>query len=143
MSRYFLFVFYVAISLLIGKEFHPFSTFPMFNSFPNYGYVFFLKNERDEVVTYGRNFAKSKNAGYVAHTYYSFFNSHNYSCGFGEEDSAHVREAGKVLLEMILKDENTDALDFDSLKIYRRFYFLENEQLTFRDDLMYEDAVRP
>ena len=143
MSKYLLLISYVVTSLLVGKEFHPFSTFPMYNSFPNYGYVFFLKNEKNQEVTYGKNFSSSKNAGYVAHTFYSFCNIHNYAFGNGKEESAHLQEAGEALMNMIVKDENTAALPFDTLKLYRRYYFLENDQLNYNDDLMYAKAVRP
>lgn len=143
MSKYLLLISYVVISLLIGKEFHPFSTFPMYSSFPNYGYVFFLKNEKQQIVNFDRNFSEAKNAGYVAHTFYSFCGSHHYSCGFGKEEPTHLKEAGKALLEMIVKDENTAALGCDSLLLYRRFYHLENEQLIYQDDLLYAQTIRP
>lgn len=145
MKKYWLFLVYVAVSLLIGKEFHPFSTFPMYNSFPNWGYVFLLKNERNEIVSYGKNFkdGQQKNAGYVGHTFYSFMEQNHYPYGYGKEDTAQLHQAGAVLMQMVVKGEVTDTFHFDTLKLYRRFYFLKNEQLNYRDDLLYAQPLRP
>ena len=143
MRRYLLLIFYVVISLLIGKDFHPFSLFPMYNSFPNYSYVFYLKNERGEIVPYTQRFTLAKNAGSVAHQYSSFFNFHHYRSGFGEEDSVHLKEAGKELMGMLLQGENTSKFGFDTLMLYRRYYRLHNDSLNYQDDLIYEQAVKP
>ena len=143
MKKYSLLIGYVLISLVLKNEFHPFSKFPMYNSFPNWGYVFFLRNENDELIPFSKNFSRNKNAGYIAHTYYSFFNHKGYYCGWGKEDSIHNKEAGKELLTMILKDENYSKFDFDSIKLYRRMYYLDNGQLTHKDLILYEEALKP
>ena len=144
-GKFFLFTAYLAVSLFIGYECHPFSTFPMYNSFPNYAYVFFLKNERNETVYYGLNVAngRKKNAGYVAHVYYSFFNHHHYNVGMGREKPEHLAQAGAQMMDMIMDGENFSTKNFDTLKLYRRYYFLAHNRLKFRDDLMYEKNVRP
>lgn len=145
MKNYALLLFYVAASLLIGKEFHPFSRFPMYNSFPNWSYVFYLKNERGEMVCYRRDLADGdkKNAGGVAHMFYSLFDYKGYKYGDGKEDTAQLHSAGKELMATILKGEDTNRFKFDTLKLYKRYYHLEKEQIVYRDDLMYEQAVKP
>ena len=143
MRKCFLLIFYVVVSILIGKDFHPFSTFPMYNSFPNWSYAFYLKNEKGDVVPYRTNFLPGKNAGLVAHQYSSFFSYHNFRCGFGEEDSLNLKMAGKELLGMLLQGENRSKFAFDTLKLYKRFYYLKNDNIMYRDDLMYEQAVKP
>jgi len=127
--------------LLIGKEFHPFSLFPMYNSFPNYGYAFYLKNEHNEMVPFSKNFSPDKNAGYIAHTYASFFNYNGFKSGFGIESPEHLRLVGNELMDAILKDVNN--LPFDTLKLYRRNYFIEKEKLTYKDDLIHERRIKP
>ena len=145
MKNYALLLFYLVASLLIGKEFHPFSLFPMYNSFPNWSYVFYLKNEKNEMVCYRKDLAHGeiKNAGTVAHAFYSFFNFHNYRYGSGKEDTLQFNAAGKKLLTMIIAGEDFTHFKYDSLKLYRRYYHLEKEQIVYRDDLMYAQAVRP
>jgi hypothetical protein len=143
MQRYLLLILYVAISLLIGKDFHPFSPFPMYNSFPNYSYVIFLKNTKGDVVPYHKNFSIEKGAGLLGHQYASFFNYHHYRSGFGEEDSVHLKEAGKELMGMLLQGEDRSKFDFDTLLLYRRYYHLNNDSINYRDDLIYEQAVKP
>ena len=142
MRKYFLLVFYVVVSLLIGREFHPFSLFPMYNSFPNYSYAFFLKNEKGELVPFRSNFSRAKNAGGVAHQYASFFNFHHYEDGFSAEDSAHVKEAGQALMASILQGENISHFSFDTLRLYRRDYHLNNNQINYQDDLIHEQALQ-
>jgi len=141
MRKSFLFLFYVVVSLLIGKEFHPFSLFPMYNSFPNYSYAFLLKNEKGELIPYRKNFSKDKNAGGLAHQYYAFFNYHHYQGGFGGEDSVYIKEAGKELMAKLLQDENTNRFNFDTLRLYKRYYHLDHDSIRYRDDLMYEQAI--
>lgn len=142
MRKYFLFAAYVFLALLVRQEFHPFSRFPMYNSFPNWGYVFFLKNERGETVPYEKHFSINKRAGYVAHTFYTLFSHHGFYYSDGKEKPEHMEAGGKELLNMIVKDEPTGSFNFDSLGLYRRFYFLQEDTLTFRDDLMYAQRVK-
>ena len=51
--------------------------------------------------------------------------------------------AGKELLGMLLQGENRSKFAFDTLKLYKRFYYLKNDNIMYRDDLMYEQAVKP
>ena len=145
MKSYTLLLFYLVASLLIGKEFHPFSRFPMYNSFPNWSYVFYLKNEKNELVCYRRDLADGdkKNAGAVAHMFSSLFDYKGYNYGDGLEDSIQLRSAGKDLMTMILKNEDPNRFKFDTLKLYKRYYHLQKGQIVYRDDLMYAQAVRP
>ncbi len=142
MTKYLLLISYIILTFWVGKEFHPFSKFPMYCAFPNWAYVFYLKNEKGEIVSFGKNFSENKNAGYITHTYSSFFNFHNYQYGFGKEDSAQLKEAGNELITMILKDENQAKFNFDTLRLYKRFYSLENNQLHYRDDLIGERPLK-
>jgi hypothetical protein len=114
----------------------------MYNSFPNYGYVFFLKNERNEIVTFGKNFSKSKNAGYVGHTFYSICEHHGFSYGSGKEKPEDMKVAGEELMNMIVKDEDIEHLGFDSLKLYRRYYYLDKRTLEYRDDVIYAQSIK-
>ena len=67
----------------------------MYNSFPNWGYVFYAKNEREETLFYYKDFKQSKNAGYVAHTFYSLLNNKGwYDYGYGQEKPEWMQEAG-------------------------------------------------
>jgi hypothetical protein len=143
MSRYFLLIFYLVVSLLLSKEFHPFARFTMYNSFPNYSYAFFLKDEKGNLLPFGKSFAEQKDAGQVAHQFHAFFDYHQYNSGFGEEDTAHLKEAGKELIGRILQGENTAKLDFKIVSLYRRFYHVENDSIIYRDDLLYEQVIKP
>lgn len=133
---------YVFLALLIRCEFHPFSLFPMYNSFPNWGYVFYVENERGEVVPFRTKFSVNKDAGNVAHNFYTYSNLHQLDYGYGVESPSHLKNAGKEMMAMIIKNEPLDKLDFDTLKLYRRYYFLENDDIKHKDDLMYVQPIR-
>ena len=108
------------------------------------GLHFFLKNEKNENVYYDKNFpSRNKSAGYVAHTFYTSFDHHQYKYGFGKEDSAQLAETGKELLNMVLRGEDKNKFDFDTLQLWRRYYFLKDGKLNFRDDFIYAQAVQP
>ncbi len=143
MKAYILLLLYIISSLLIRKEFHPFSLFPMYNSFINYGYVFFVKNEQGDILPFYKKFSAGKNAGYTAHAFGAFCHYHGYSFGFGKEDSVLLKQAGRELTDMLLRNEDFRNSSFDSLCLYKRYYYLKNGKLLYRDDLMYEKAIRP
>jgi hypothetical protein len=142
MKKYLLFSLYLSLSLLIG-EFHPFSQFPMYNSFPNYAYAFYVSNENEQLVPYSKNFHFNKNAGHLAHIFYATFSHYNYPYGYNQEDSTHLKVVGKELIERLLSQENTDNYHFDTLILYKRCYFLREEQIHYTDQIMYEKAVHP
>lgn len=143
MKNYLLLIFYVAVSLLIGREFHPFSNYPMYNSFPNYGYVFYITNERDSLIPLGITFRGHKSAGYVGHMYCSFMNSKGYPGGEEKETPEQLQEAGKMLLNNLLESPYANAIQADTVKLYRRCYLLEKGKLINHNYLMYERAVKP
>lgn len=142
MKKYFLFGAYLLLSLVIG-EFHPLSRFPMYNSFPNYAYVFYLNDEKAQLVPYLKYFDFSKNASYVAFDFYSFFNYNNYPLGYGNENPIHLKKAGESLTNMILEQKGALPYDFDTLKIYRRNYFIKDNHIQYNDHMMYEKALHP
>ena len=140
MKSYLLLISYVAISWLLVEDFHPFSRYPMYSSFPNWGYVFFLKNEKDSTLFINRAFGdtKNNNTGYISHHFYSLCNTYHYYYGDGKEKTEELRAAGKEILQSLLAKERR-LMDYaDTLKLNQRFYFLKNNQLSYRDRLMYE-----
>ena len=143
LNLYYLFIGYLVISLSIGVEFHPFSRFPMYSSFPNSAYVFFLKNENDSIVPFHKYFSPAKNTGYVAHIFYSYFKYHGYSNVNDYDNPVYLRSAGKEIVRMIVNGENLSKSGFDSLKLYRRNYYLQNDVIQYRDKMMYEQGVKP
>jgi hypothetical protein len=143
LNNYSIFIAYVLICLVIGTEFHPFSNFPMYSSFPNSAYVFFLKNEQDKIVPLHQYFNQAKNTGYLAHIFYSSFKYHRYVNASDYDNPVYLKTAGKEMMHVILKDENTTALDFDSLKLYRRNYYLKSDSIKYQDVLIYEQGIKP
>jgi len=133
---------YVLLVLLIRREFHPFSRFPMYDSFPNWGYVFYVLNERNEIVPYKKRFSINKDAGNVAHNFYIYSNQHKLDCGYGIESPEHLHDAGREMMAMIIKNEPVAEMDFDTLRLYRRYYFLENNAIKYKDDLMYVQRIK-
>lgn len=142
MKNYFLFLTYILLSLLIGEA-HPFSEFPMYNHFPNYTYVFYVSDEKNEVIPYLKKFNFSKNAGFIAHKFYSICDYNNYFYGFNKENPLHLNKVGKELMEFILEGENTTSFDFDTLKLYKRYYFIQNNQIQYEDQLMCAKSIHP
>ncbi|MBL7793992.1 MAG: hypothetical protein JNK77_16815 [Saprospiraceae bacterium] len=140
MKKYFLFGAYLILSLVIG-EFHPFSRLPMYNSFPNYAYIFYLSDENERLIPYLKYFDYSKNASYIAFFFYSICTQHNYPYGTDQEDPDHLEKTGKEIMDIILKNEDTTPFDFDTLKLYRKNYYIHNNQIRYTDYLMYEKAI--
>ena len=142
MRKVFLFIFYIVATVVIGKEFHPFSRFPMYSTFPNYSYSFYLHNERGELVPFTKYFS-AKKSGNVSHQYFSFFDFKGYNSGFGTEDSIQLNEAGKELMHEIVISHRLRAFDFDSLLLFRRCYYLQKGTICYNDKLLYEQVAEP
>jgi hypothetical protein len=114
----------------------------MYDSFPNWAYVFYITNEHNEIVPYKKKFSINKDAGNIAHSFYMLFGNKNWYYGYGQEKPEHIKIAGKALIEKTIKNEDLSGLNFDTLKMYQRYYYLENDSIKYRDLLMYAERIK-
>lgn len=129
MKKYFLFLSYVVICVLI-PEIHPFSKYPMYSSFPNYSYSFYVADKNDSLIPFHDNFKIRANE--IAHTYYEICSNHNFKCGFGAETDSQLSVVGCEMLDHIIKLRKS-TLVADSISLHRIYYLFEGGKIKSYD----------
>lgn len=128
LDRVGVFAVYCTISLTVG-EWHPFSQFPMYNSFPNWSYAFYLADESGEMVPSWDAF--EVDAGHLAHQFYGICQHHGIAYGHGMETEEELRFIGDKMLESV---DGKYRLAYDSeLRLFRRHFLFEGDTLKYID----------
>ena len=126
-----IFVPYIVISMYTG-ELHPFSQFPMYNSFPNWSYLFYIKTQEGRMVS--PLFELKSNSGAIAHVYYSACQRYEVEYGMGLETPEEMRMIADEILISLVKDKP----DFrgDTLYFYKRHFYLVDKEIREKETLM-------
>lgn len=123
-----LFAVYCAISLSVGEQ-HPFSRFPMYNSFPNWSYAFYLTDVSGEMIPWWHAF--EVDAGHIAHRFYGICQHYGIAYGHGMETEEELKFIGTELLKSV---DGKCRLSYDSeLHLFRRHFFFEEGSLMHHD----------
>jgi hypothetical protein len=88
---------YVAISVAIGSEQHPFSMMPMYSSIPNIAYSFKLSDGQGNLVPIRPAFKTS--SGRLSHAYPSYCGAAGIVCGTGQETALELKAVGRLLAQ--------------------------------------------
>jgi hypothetical protein len=137
MKGVFLFALYVGLSLMLD-EFHPFSRFPMYDSFPNYAYSFYIADSKDELVPFREDFRTQANE--ISHMYCEICDEHKFARGFGQETEQQLNIVGQELLTYILHARKK-PLTMDSLSIHRVYYQFEEGKIITHDQQLCKRKV--
>jgi hypothetical protein len=122
------FVAYCAISLAIG-EWHPFSKFPMYSSFPNWSYAFYLSDEAEEMIPWWSAF--QVDAVHMAHRFYGICQHNGIAYGHGMESAVELRFIGNEMLKSV---QDGYQLPYEKeLNLYRRHFFVEGDSIIHVD----------
>jgi hypothetical protein len=116
--------------MLFFREIHPFSRFPMYSSFPNWAYSFYLTNESDEVIPFS---TINTDGGAIGHLYGSVSDEFNIPYGEFMESKEELNKIGDRILNIILHSEELNA---KKLKLYRKAFYYQNDTIRERTDLM-------
>lgn len=122
MKNYSLFLFYVLVSLLIG-EFHPFSRYEMYNSFPPTALAFMLTTPNGNIIPLKEYFH-----------YKTADLSHNYSALQAE---GIEKNKGRQLFEQLLT-YRFKALPFDTVVLQKTELQFTKEKLNVVNTPVYE-----
>lgn len=136
-QRSWLFASYAGLSLLIG-EIHPFTTVPMYTTFPNYAYSFKLTDTKGNLIPIAKYYHSSSDE--LSHQFSNIANNLHLS-STDYEDSYNMRIIGKMLFTgMRMNVKNTPPVD--SIQLYLVSYTRNNGNITAKETLMYADGVR-
>ncbi|MDX2001057.1 MAG: hypothetical protein SFW35_01375 [Chitinophagales bacterium] len=135
-KNYLIFFGFVTVTFLVG-EVHPFSHFPMYNSFPNWSYAFFITDERNDTLFFEHHFRTS--AGPFAHQFYTICQHKGFAYGNRIETKAQLQEVGKAMLGLI--EWKNKPSKTKMLRLYRRTFMLTDGKLNIIDELMAEKSI--
>lgn len=128
-----------AIGYLVFGETHPFSRYPMYSSFPNWSYVFYITDKEDNIIPFEQI---NIHGAEVSHLYYLLSEDLQILCGDFQESEEDLDRLGTRMIE-ILKIQK--GFDYPYLKLYRGGFYLENDSIIRTDQLMttieYEDSI--
>ena len=117
-------------SLLLAEQ-YPFTRFPMYNSFPNYSYVFYLSDVKNHPIPLSE---VAMVGGELAHHYFAIANAHGFSNGNNLETRQHLQQIGKEMARMIRQKKPNFTKKF---LIHRLYFFKQNNQLKKQDRVIY------
>lgn len=127
------------IGYLVFGETHPFSRYPMYSSFPNWSYVFYITDKEDKIIPFENI---NIHGAEVSHLYYLLSEDLQILCGDFQESEEDLDILGTRMIE-ILKIQK--GFDYPYLKLYRGGFYLENDSIIRTDQLMttieYEDSI--
>jgi hypothetical protein len=131
------FLLYVALSWWL-PEFHPFSRYPMYSSFPNYAYSFYVSDSAGQLIPYKKYF--KTRASEVSHQYCEVFDSHKWVRVMGLETDSQLRAGGAELLRNIILTKTTE-LPRGTIQLHRLYYRFENDSIHCHATQLAEDQV--
>ncbi|MDB4061253.1 hypothetical protein N9515_04830 [Vicingaceae bacterium] len=115
-------LFYILVVLLVG-EIHPFSRFPMYSSFPNWSYSFYLTDETDKIVP----FSKLKTFGSsVGHLYGSVANELNIPYGNFSESKEELKQIGDRMIYVLI---DSNELEANYIKLNLKGFYYQNDSI--------------
>lgn len=116
-------------------EFHPFSSFPMYNQLPNWSYVFYFTDEQDQLIP-GKNL--NITGGQLGHLYYNIASAQNIETGNGLENDSSLNLIGQIMLEEVMKYNPNFIV---RIKLKRKYFYLSNDKINVKENLMYENKL--
>ncbi len=133
-------IIYIFTSLIIG-EFHPFSKFPMYSSFPNWSYSFFLTDSNNKFIPFNKF---NMSGGEMGHWFYSICENKKIQYGNGMESRQELNLVGNEMIELMFKKNKyvSTIAERKNIKLYRLFCFYSNDTIQKKYYLMYDGNVK-
>ena len=119
------FLLYVALSWWL-PEFHPFSRYPMYSSFPNYAYSFYVSDSTGQLLPY-KNFF-SVRASEVSPQYCEVFDNHGWVRGLGRETDSQLQTCGAELMANLIRAKK-EALPASTIQLHRLYYRFDKDSI--------------
>ncbi len=111
------------LGLIVFREVHSFSRFPMYSSFPNWSYSFYLTNESDEIIPFS-NLETDGSA--VGHLYGSVSQELDILYGDFMESEVELQKIGDRMMNILLESRGHKDSYY---KLYRKAFYYENDSI--------------
>ena len=130
-------LFYMFFSLIIGET-HPFSCFPMYSSFPNWSYAFYLADENDKLIP-AEQFQTT--GGKMGHTFYSICESKKTIYGEGKESKIELQTIGKEMMDLILLNNKISTINHSKIALHRIYFYYQKDTIRKINQVIYERSL--
>ena len=117
-AKIIVFVLYLVCSLVFG-EFHPFSKFPIYSSFPNWSYCFFIQNTKGDTLFWDKELGTYEAS--VSHMYSSICQYENIKYGHGMESAEELEIVGNLIMNQVIENQ-PKSLKMDTLYLWRKHF---------------------
>ena len=137
-TKTFVVIFIYLIGLMVFGEVHPFSEFPMYNSFANWSYAFYLTDTNDSLIPCRKLNTRGVNLG---HSFYAICNERDIDYGDGLESIADLKKVGFEMMRLVISKPENKNIKTKKLKLWRIYYYYENDSIIQKKLLMYESNM--
>ena len=122
-----------AFGAFLFGEFYPFTKFPMYSSFPNYSYVFYLTDEHGAFVPLNKYHSFG---GAFSHVFFSTANDLEIQNGYGKESKLELYRIGKKMMHYL---ELESGQKIRNIQIHRIHFFHWKNKIVKLDRVLYEN----
>jgi hypothetical protein len=128
---------YVLLSLIFGEN-HPFTRMPVYNSFPNFGYSFYLSDKEQKMFPARAYF--NYNAGELSHIYFSICRENEWPVDKNEtpEELSRIGE----IMTAIMKQREGAHWPEGIVQLHRVCYFMSNDSIHKKDTILNETCFK-
>ncbi len=137
-SKTFIVVFIYLFGVIIFGEVHPFSKFPMYNSFANWSYVFYITDHNDSLIPCKK---LHTTGGKLGHNFYAICNKKNIGYGDGLESNLELKKIGFEMMQLLLNKPENIKMKNEKLKLWRTFFYYKNDSILHLNQLIYESNM--
>lgn len=124
--------------VIVFGETHPFSSFPMYNSFANWSYVFYITDTNDSLIPCNKLHTTGGNLG---HNFYAICSKKNIGYGDGLESNLELKKVGSEMMQLILNKPQNSQIRTKKLKLWRTYYYYKNDSILHLTQLIYESNM--
>lgn len=128
---------YLLLSLFIGEQ-HPFTRVPMYSSFPNYAYSFYLSDSANNLLPLATYYHLADDE--LSHHYSSICEGKKNPYGNQIETAEQLQSVGKLMFEK-LKPYQYASLSTEKMRLHRVCYYLSENKIRQTDIVLFETNI--
>ena len=130
-------IVYLLLCLTIG-EVHPFTLLPMYNTFPNWAYTFYVSDSRGSLLQNDKYFTIPADG--LAHLYYSICEKEGVAQGYEKETTAELKKAGEIMMETLVLNP-LSPFTGDTLQLHRVCYSINEDSIQSNNIIIHEIVI--
>lgn len=115
---------------------HPFSTFSMYNSLPNWAYNFRLENKQGELIPF-QQISKFTSTD-ATDLYGAFMHKKHIDYGFGKESKKNLTEVGDYMLNELIDEDKLAISKLKDIYLTRIHLFVKDDRIIQQKDTISE-----